>query len=348
MKQLVSLEIYHIVRELQVLLGGKVSKVYQPDDKEIVIDFHKTGLGKRLLRIIPGLAIYLTTKKRPNPDAQLGFSKLLRKRLTNTRIESITQKDFERIVELKFKSKEGSYILIAEFLPNGTLILCHPDYKIISALEYQKWRDRKLLPNQPYVYPPSKSLNPLDITEEGLSNAIKDMERSSLVKFLAIELSLGGKYSEYLCKEADLDKDSKSLSAEEVYRLSIKLKEMLAAAYPSLKEDDAFLFSGRINSFNDALDEYYGKYIEHEDLQEKETSYNKKLSQLTNILKMQKEQLESAERSLIEDKKKGDLIYSHYHKIKEIMEAIKLARSKKISWQEIATKLKPNGIDVSE
>lgn len=348
MKQLVSLEVYHIVKELQVLVGSRVSKAYQPDKTEIIMDLHKTGLGRKFIRIIPGLAIYITTRKRSNPENQLGFSKLLRKRLTNARLESVTQKGFERIVEMKFTTKEGSYYLIAEFLPHGTLILCHSDYKIISALEYQKWKDRKLLPNLEYVYPPSKSLNPIGLQQDDLASALAEMHQENLVKFLAIKLSLGGKYAEYLCEKAGLDKNAKTLSGKELYLLHKELNNMLSAASPSVSDDDVSLFNGDIKTFNEALDTYYGKYIENEDLNNQDTSYNKKLNTLNVILESQKEQLLLAEASVIGDKQKGDLIYANYSRIKEVMDAIKLARSKKISWKEIAEKLKAAGIEVKD
>ncbi len=348
MKQLVSLEVYHVVKELQDLAGAKVSKAFQPDKTEIILELHKTGIGRKLVRIMPGLAVYLTTKKRKNPEAQLGFSKLLRKRLTNARLESIMQKNFERIVEMKFAALDGTYCLIAEFLPHGTLIFCDSNYKIISALEYQKWKDRRILPNLTYEYPPSKSLSPLDLSQQDLFKAISEMHQESLVKFLAIKLSLGGKYAEYLCNKANLDKNAKSFSGKEIYLLHKELNDILSAASPLVSEDDVFLFNGNLKSFNEALDIYYGKYIENEELELQESYYSKKLSTLKSILESQKEQLVLAEASVIEGKQKGDLVYANYSKIKEVIGAIKLARSKKIGWAEIAEKLKAAGIDVKD
>ena len=54
-KQLAGFEVTHLVKELMVLVGAKVDKVFNPDKKSILVQFH-TRQCKQILHILaPGM-----------------------------------------------------------------------------------------------------------------------------------------------------------------------------------------------------------------------------------------------------------------------------------------------------
>ncbi|MEK6816494.1 MAG: hypothetical protein AABY09_02695, partial [Nanoarchaeota archaeon] len=100
-------------------------------------------------------------------------------------------------------------------------------------------------------------------------------------------------------------------------------------------------------SFNEALDKYYAGFIDEEEDDAKEEEFRKRMKELQAILKSQEMQLAEFENMSKFSKEKGDLIYSNYTLIKEVLDAIKKAREKKIPWEEIEEKLKSKGITVN-
>jgi len=57
-QEITSLDLHFLAKELQVLIGGKVDKIYEQEEnkKEFLFRFHVPGKGKMQLRIsLPGL-----------------------------------------------------------------------------------------------------------------------------------------------------------------------------------------------------------------------------------------------------------------------------------------------------
>ena len=122
MKVLYAIEISAVVKELQFLAGSKLSKIYEPDKNEIVLAFHTPGEGRSLLRIVSGVCMYLSGKKKKSPLKPYSFCLFLRKRLQNSVLKSVEQKRFERIVEFKFSTKDKEYLLIVELFSKGNIV----------------------------------------------------------------------------------------------------------------------------------------------------------------------------------------------------------------------------------
>ncbi len=340
MKILSSLEIKAVVEELQLLIDSKVDQIYQPSPEELILSLHKINIGKRLLRVVPGTALYLTTKKAPSPKEQLNFCRFLRKRLDSTKLRQIVQKNFERIVEFHFESKETTFILITEFFSKGNIILCDKDYMIISALQVQLWKDRKIKAQVKYEYPPSKNM--VFESFEQFSESILSSNKENIVKTLAMNLNLGGLYAEELCARAKIDKTLKTVNEKELKILFEELKNLLNEPIESsIVEDNPLPFNlitksggNKCSSYNEALDSYYSQYVKIETSEEPVIDKSQKY---LNLLKDQEEQLKTFEKSIEENKIKGDYIYNNYMEIQELVE---LFKSKKLD------ELKKRGIEV--
>jgi len=217
MKSLSSIEIKAVVAELQSFIDGKVDQVYQPDNSEVTITLYKNEVGRKHLRIIPGMVLYLSSKKRQSPKLPINFCRFLRKRLNNARVRKIVQKNMERIVEFHIEGKEQNFILICEFFSKGNIILCDEEYTIISALMVQHWKDRKIKAKVEYKYPPSKRTSFTDV--EDFAMFLEKSEKETVVKKLASGINLGGLYAEEVCFRAGVQKNAQDLDNNEIKKL---------------------------------------------------------------------------------------------------------------------------------
>jgi predicted ribosome quality control (RQC) complex YloA/Tae2 family protein len=327
MKELSSLEIRAIVTELQEFVDGKIDNVYQPDGAEVVLSLYKTEVGRKYLRILPGVAFYLAKRKRKSPQHQLNFCRFLRKRIKGAFIEKLVQKGFERIIEIHLRGREENFIFICEFFSKGNVILCNEEYTIISAIQVQLWKDRKIKAREKYVYPPSRPIYYDDYNNFALH--IERSEKSDIVRKLAT-LNLGGLYAEEVCYRAGVNKDSTQVGERELKRLFTKMQDVLhepimpriVNGHPvpiqmeSLGEGDVYAH------YSDALDKYYEQFIEDfEELEIKETET--KVDKYSEILRQQEVMVDGVSKSIGENKDKGDWIYANYGLIQDLLKLYK-------------------------
>ena len=355
--ELTSLDLYYLVQEFQSLVGARIDKIYeQEEDKnEFLFIFHKSGVGKLMLRFnLPGLA-YLTEYKQIFPDTPPGFCVFLRKHLASARIKEIRQKGFERILEIVFTTREGIKILICELFSKGNMLLLEEDYKIRGLLKSQNWQARTIRGGIKYEYPPAQ-LDTLSASEEQLKNIITKSKKDSIVKTLAIDLGLGGLYAEELCKRAKINKEKKKLDDNELKKLFKELKGLFDEKIKANNfEGELVPFSltagagKQYDSFNKALDDVITdkvvKEAEAKFVKEKQTKEDK----VSLIIKKQEERFKALEKSAKDNQRKGELIYEHYTELKELLDNINSDR-KKMKWEVLKKKYKKNKLikDINE
>lgn len=171
------LVIHSIVNELSSkLLGGKVDKIYQPEDDEIILHIRNNKENFKLVlsssASIP--RVYLASNyKKENPISAPMFCMLFRKYIQNGNIVDISQVGFERIIkisvesfdELKEKTTKDIYVEIMG--RHSNIILTHSvDNKIIDSAKRippSISRVRQILPGHTYSLPPKQDkVNPFD------------------------------------------------------------------------------------------------------------------------------------------------------------------------------------------
>lgn len=345
-----SLDLHYIVSELQFLIGGKVDKIYQ-DGKSMILQLHVSQHGKKLLNVFSPNFFYLSSKKPDFPQTPGGFCMFLRKYLGNTRIKSIRQIGFERIIEIEFESKEETYKMIIELFSKGNIILCKNDYMIMSALETKTWSERTVRGGVKYEFP-KKKYNVLEINEGELKNAITESDKESIVKTLAIDLGIGGVYAEEILSNADIEKSKKELNDEEIKNLHKFISKITknkidavvsekGEAYPfkvhRIKESKPF------ESFNLAIDSVITPTLISSHAKEETSKHDKKIEKVREVIRIQEKQVETLSKKLEENQKIGEMIYENYSLVKEIIDMLKKAREKH-SWKEIKEKLKDHKI----
>ena len=82
-KELSSIDLIYIVKEIQELVNAKIDQIYQASKKDVILQLHVTGKGKQLLRIMPGF-VYIAKQKPEMPEKLIGFCTILRKYLGNS------------------------------------------------------------------------------------------------------------------------------------------------------------------------------------------------------------------------------------------------------------------------
>ena len=92
-----------VVQELEhTLVGGRISKIAQPENDELLLTI-KGNEGQKRLYISASASlplIYLTNENKPSPMTAPGFCMLLRKHIGGGRITAVSQPSLERIIHL--------------------------------------------------------------------------------------------------------------------------------------------------------------------------------------------------------------------------------------------------------
>ena len=165
---------YSIVKELQnVIIGGKIDKIFEPNNNEILLGIYQNGI-KYALNIVIGsnYRLCLTTNSKANPTFAPNFCMVLRKYLLNTRITNIYSLGLERIVIIEFEghNKSGDFTpkkLVIELMgKHSNIILLNSNDVIIDALRHLDTNSnsyRNILPSCKYITPSSEKKEFLNI-----------------------------------------------------------------------------------------------------------------------------------------------------------------------------------------
>ena len=351
-RQLSSIDLHYLIKELQALKDSRIGKIYQPEKEVIIFGLYKSNVGKKLLRIDVGKCIYILEEKEAYGEI-LGFGQFLRKHLDGHFLVDIGQIEPERIIKLTFKAKESTKYLYIEFIGKGNAMLCNEHDAIMNALEQHDYSARSIRPKLKYAYP-MMAYNIFDLKENDLIEMFKNSKKDSLVASLATELGLGGLYSEEACLSGNIDKSTNPKNINEKHIQSIfssirKIINKKIDPYVVFDENnnvidiipfdlsfylDKKYKKQKFEAFNEAVSFFYSHFKEI-----KETEFDKKLKSLKYVIEQQKQTIEQLRKDEKESREKGEFIYHKYNLIKEILDEINNA-SKKYSWKEIKEKLK--------
>lgn len=134
-----------IVKELnQVLTGGRIYKIAQPETDELLLTIKNNSSQYRLLLSADASLplIYLTDKNKQSPMSAPGFCMLLRKHLQNARILQISQPGLERIIQIHMEhlNELGDLCqktLVIEIMgKHSNIIFCNDNNMIIDSIKH--------------------------------------------------------------------------------------------------------------------------------------------------------------------------------------------------------------------
>jgi len=342
-----SVEIKYLVEEFKEIVNAKVDKIYQSGKEEFLIVLHVPSKGKRFLKVGVGKVAYLASSKQ-DYDEPSSFCMFLRKYLVNSRLREIGQIGSERIMLLRFESKKNEYVLVLELFSTGNVVLCDKKMRIMGALDFASYKDRKIRKGETYKHP-SKDLNLFEIDRKMFSDAMNRSKKDSVVTFLAVDLGMGGIFAEEACLNANVNKDTgvAGLPEKEEDKLFDAVIEVINySPRPMLYGKEAL--PTRLRLYKDKKGkecESFSRAIEEiiEEKKDAGSPYQKQVDKLKRIIDSQEETIKKLKKEEKENREKGEAIYNNYAQIKKIMEQINKA-GEKHSWAEIKEKLKGNKV----
>jgi Predicted RNA-binding protein homologous to eukaryotic snRNP len=226
--------IANIIKELQeTILGGRISKIAQPETDELLLTIKNNRNNYRLLLSASASLplIYLTENNKVSPLTAPNFCMLLRKHLNNGKIISITQPEMERIINIQIEhlNELGDLCeksLIIEIMgKHSNIIFCNSENMIIDSIKHvsaQMSSIREVLPGRPYFIPETQNKeNPLSITEDNFKTLIYNkpmaIGKAIYITFTGISPAI----AEEICYRASLDSDKPANSLEEIEQLHL-------------------------------------------------------------------------------------------------------------------------------
>ena len=173
-----------IVAELnQVLIGGKINKVFEPNKNEIILGIFSNGKNYALNISISSnnYRVNLTTNSKPNPLNAPNFCMLLRKHLVGSKISNIYSNSLERIIYIELNCYNDLNDLVKKTLiielmgKHSNVILLNENNIIIDSLRHldatgSSYRD--ILPAHEYITPTSEKIDFSTITIDDFKKAM--------------------------------------------------------------------------------------------------------------------------------------------------------------------------------
>ncbi len=340
-----SLDIKYIIEELKKLIGGRVQKIRQIEDKFIFSIY--IGNEETLL-IDPTKSIFITKYKREAPKEPSAFCMFLRKYLNGKIIKNIKQIEFDRIIELEFNDK----IMIIEILKPGNIILTDIDYNIINTWKVQRFRDRKILAGIKYEYPHPliQNIFKIDYTEfsEKLHNS-----NAKIIGFLATN-GFGIDYAQEIIFRSCIENiKTNQLTKDQITKLFNTIKSIDKEKNPNVMFiRDSYIISPiklsniestkikEFEKFNNIIDILY--YKTEQEMIEKRKKEKKQCieKKLNRIESEQKKAIQIFEKKEKESQDKAKIIYNRFDLISDILNDIKELHENGNEWKNIEKKIK--------
>ena len=210
--------IANVVSEMKKeLLGGRLYKIAQPENDELLLTI-KTNEGQKRLFISAEASlplIYLTETNKPSPMTAPNFCMLLRKHLQNGRITDISQPGLERIIHIDIEHLDEMgdlchKTLVVEIMgKHSNIIFCNEDHIIIDSIKHVSAAVssvREVLPGKPYfVAQTQEKLNALDTDYNTFHQALSTKPQPLFKAIYGSFTGISPILAQELCYRAGLD-----------------------------------------------------------------------------------------------------------------------------------------------
>lgn len=306
--------LHHMTAELQPLVGGRIQKINQPFDQELVLTVRSAGKSHKLLLSAHPVfgRVQLTKTDFQNPQNPNNFVMILRKYLASAFIEQIEQvgNDRQIIFHISTKDEIGDSLkiaLITEIMGkhSNIILLEKTSQKIIESIKhigFSQNQYRTILPGSTYIAPPlNTAIDPFKATDEEIFEALQTEQ---------LQQKLQG-----------IGRDSKNaLTGLSVKEFNEKLLTVTPSIYPndtfsSIKLADEFV---SFDSLSEMLDTYYADKAERDRVKQVAASVIKKIQ---NELKKNRDKLKKQERELLATdnaeifRQKGELLNTFLNQV---------------------------------
>ena len=195
-----SIAVSALIKELgAALTDGRIDKIHQPERDELTVSVRTfSDSFKLVISASPSNArVHFTDTGKENPKTAPMFCMLLRKHIQGGKIISVSQPDFERIIDIAVQTRNelGDIVirhLIVELTGrNANIILTDENSRIIEAarhIDFTQSSVRQILPGLTYISPPPQNKIPFLDSERDLDISFDDVTQSAQSALMA-ELS---------------------------------------------------------------------------------------------------------------------------------------------------------------
>ncbi len=179
------LTIANIVYDLdKALTGGKINKIAQPENDELLITIKNQKNQYRLFMSASASLplIYFTETNKPSPLTAPNFCMLLRKHIGSGRIVSVTQPGMERVIRFTIEHLNElgdlctKYLIVEIMGKHSNIIFCNENDHIIDSIKHVSANMssvREVLPGRPYFIPDTQEkLNPFELSADDIMNKV--------------------------------------------------------------------------------------------------------------------------------------------------------------------------------
>ena len=325
--------LHHMTEELRrELLGGRIQKINQPFEQELVLQIRSNRKSHKLLLSAHSVfgRVQLTETTFENPAVPNTFIMVMRKYLQGAVIEAIQQVENDRILEISVSNKNEigdsvAVTLVIEIMGkhSNIILLDKASGKIIEAIKHVGFSQnsyRTILPGSTYVAPPQTgSLNPFTVGDEKLFEILhtEDLEPKRLQQIFQ---GLGRDTATELSGRLTADK------------LKTFRAFFASPTQPSLTEKSfsALLFSDsktQMSTLSELLDTFYKDKAERDRVNQQASEL---IRRVENELEKNRKKLGKQEEELLatenaeEFRQKGELLTTFLHQVPNDQEQVEL------------------------
>lgn len=325
--------LHHMTEELRrELLGGRIQKINQPFEQELVLQIRSNRKSHKLLLSAHSVfgRVQLTETTFENPAVPNTFIMVMRKYLQGAVIEAIQQVENDRILEISVSNKNEigdsvAVTLVIEIMGkhSNIILLDKASGKIIEAIKHVGFSQnsyRTILPGSTYVAPPQTgSLNPFTVGDEKLFQILQteDIEPKRLQQIFQ---GLGRDTATELSGRLTADK------------LKTFRAFFASPTQPSLTEKSfsALLFSDsktQMSSLSELLDTFYKDKAERDRVNQQASEL---IRRVENELDKNRKKLGKQEEELLatenaeEFRQKGELLTTFLHQVPNDQDQVEL------------------------
>ena len=325
--------LHHMTEELRrELLGGRIQKINQPFEQELVLQIRSNRKSHKLLLSAHSVfgRVQLTETTFENPAVPNTFIMVMRKYLQGAVIEAIQQVENDRILEISVSNKNEigdsvAVTLVIEIMGkhSNIILLDKASGKIIEAIKHVGFSQnsyRTSLPGSTYVAPPqTSSLNPFTVGDEKLFQILQteDLEPKRLQQMFQ---GLGRDTATELSGRLTADK------------LKTFRTFFASPTQPSLTEKSfsALLFSDsktQMSTLSELLDTFYMDKAERDRVNQQASEL---IRRVENELEKNRKKLGKQEEELLatenaeEFRQKGELLTTFLHQVPNDQDQVEL------------------------
>lgn len=325
--------LHYLTKELSdKLLNGRIQKVIQPYERELVLGVrnHRQNF-KVLISAHPVFGrIQLTDSNFQNPQVPNTFTMIMRKYLQGAVIESFKQIDNDRIIEIGVSNKNeiGDDIkatLIIEIMGkhSNIILVDRNQNKIIESIKHVGFTQnsyRTILPGSTYIEPPKTGAkNPFTIEDEPLFEILQtqDLSPKNLQKLFQ---GLGRDTANQLAERLTTDK-LKAFRQFFKQEVSPHLTQNAFSAVPFSDSGQSF------EQLSELLDYYYLEKAERDRVSQQASDLIHRVQNELdkNRLKLRKQEAELKATENAEDfRQKGELLTTYLSLVPNNKESVTL------------------------